>query len=77
MKKTPISIRGLNNIDDQIIKKGVFELKEFDDLEKAIYAKRHDGRIKEIREAFDAYTKTMRDTSLWQRLFKKWFKNEN
>jgi len=52
-------------------------LKELDDLEKAVYVKRFGGRIKKIREAFNAYKKSL-EPSLWQKILnnKFWFKTD-
>ena len=50
-------------------------MKELDDLKKAIEAQRFNGRIEEIRKAFDAYKKAMGSASTWGKI-KTWFKKE-
>lgn len=45
-------------------------MSKFDELRKAVYADRFDGRIKAIKEAFEAYEERL-GFSRWKR-FKQW-----
>ena len=47
-------------------------MSKFDKLKEAIYADRFDGRIKTIKEAFEAYEKRL-GLSWWQRA-KRWIR---
>ena len=49
---------------------------ELDDLEEAIKAGRFNGRIEEIRKAFDVYKKAINSVSTWEKI-KVWFKAES
>jgi len=48
---------------------------ELDNLEKAIEAPRFNGRIEEIRKAFEVYKKAIGNVSTWRKI-KAWFKIE-
>jgi len=48
---------------------------ELDDLERAIEARRFNGRIEAIRKAFEVYKKAIGNVSTWRKI-KAWFKAE-
>lgn len=43
-------------------------MSELEELRKAVYEDRFDGRIKGIKEAFEKYKKAIEKPSLWQRI---------